>query len=86
VERRGDGGSRPRIKLKELPQRIGVGVAASGACELLYQDATWSLTRFPGQWLCGIDCVVATGGIASRGVDVVSDLYYFAAHVADLPY
>ena len=50
----------------------------------LYEDATWSLTRFPGQWLCGIDCVVATGGIASRGVDVVSDLYYFAAHVADL--
>jgi len=33
-----------------------------------------SLTRFPGQWLCGTDCVVATGGIASRSVDVVSDL------------
>jgi hypothetical protein len=28
--------SRPRTKFKEIPQRIGGGLGASGACELLY--------------------------------------------------
>jgi len=60
---------------------------ALNSAELFFAQAlNGSLTRFPGQWLYGTDCVVVTGGIASRGVDVVSDLENFAAHVADLRY
>jgi F420-dependent oxidoreductase-like protein len=58
----------------EVKTRLAALRAVGVTCVMANSVAsTRSLPRFPGQWLCGIECAVATGGIASRGVDVVGD-------------